>query len=350
MIEIITLEEMEKWDNVVKSIPNYDVYYLNGYVRAFALHGDGEPVLVSFIVDDARAACVLMIRDVSNDFRFKNLIEKGVLFDAVTPYGYGGFIISGSVDFDLLSRELLRELAHRDIVSVFFRFHPVLDNAKKHDEMMQVIPLGHTIAMDLFSPDIIWNNITSKNRNMIRKAEKQGVEILHGKGKELLGEFKKIYNATMDHDNADDYYYFKDEFYNSIDNDLKDNYEIFYAIYQGEIIAMSIMIFANRFMNYHLSGSKYEFRRLAPSNLLLYKAALWGLEQGFKTLHLGGGLGSGEDNLYKFKASFNRNSNYRFAIGKWIIDENKYNYLVSLREINDKNFNPESNYFPLYRS
>ena len=152
----------------------------------------------------------------------------------------------------------------------------------------------------------------------------------------------------MEHDNAEAYYYFDNKFYNSIDNDLKDNYEIFYAVFNGEIIAMSIMIFANGFMNYHLSGSKYEFRNLAPSNLLLYKAALWGMENGMRTLHLGGGLGSEEDNLYKFKAAFNRNSDYRFSIGKMIVDYQKYDYLLSLREFNQGQLEHIS-YFPKYR-
>jgi predicted N-acyltransferase len=174
--------------------------------------------------------------------------------------------------------------------------------------------------------------------------------IKHGQGMGLFDEFIKIYNATMDKDNAEDYYYFKRPFYESIHNDLKDNYEMFWAEYEGKIIAMSIMIFANNRMHYHLSGSLAEYRNLAPSNLLLYKAALWGSEQGYKTFHLGGGVGSGEDNLYKFKSAFNRTSNYQFSIAKHIFNQDIYNSLVEFRVANDANFNPGSKFFPLYRS
>jgi hypothetical protein len=83
---------------------------------------------------------------------------------------------------------------------------------------------------------------------------------------------------------------------------------------------------------------------------LLYKAALWGCEQGCKTFHLGGGVGSGEDNLYKFKAAFNKNSDYQFSIGKEIFDQEKYDELVAMRAKKDPDFNPYSKYFPLYRS
>ena len=73
-------------------------------------------------------------------------------------------------------------------------------------------------------------------------------------------------------------------------------------------------------------------------------------EKGYKTFHLGGGVGSGEDNLYKFKTAFNKNSDYQFSIGKEIFDQEKYDELVALRAKQDPDFNPESKFFPLYRS
>ena len=101
-------------------------------------------------------------------------------------------------------------------------------------------------------------------------------------------------------------------------------------------------------MHYHLSGSLHEYRSLAPSNLLLYKAALWGCEQGYRIFHLGGGLGSDEDPLYKFKAAFNRNSDYRFAVGKTIIDKYAYDELMRLRGFSVEEISTIS-YFPQYR-
>ena len=84
--------------------------------------------------------------------------------------------------------------------------------------------------------------------------------------------------------------------------------------------------------------------------MLLYKAAVWGCEQGYKTFHLGGGVGSGEDNLYKFKAAFNKNSDYQFSIGKQIFDQEAYDKLVAIRAEQDSSFDKESKFFPLYRS
>lgn len=342
MIKTYTISQSKAWDEVVRSFPNYDVYYLSGYCKAFEVHGDGAPELLYYEGEGLRAIYVYM----------KRQIATGIV-DTVTPYGYGGVLFDGEVSVQSIEqfRKAFEEQMQNDgVVSNFVRYHPVLKNAGPMKQISDVIDLGKTIAMDLSSPETIWENIHSKNRNMIRKAEKNGIEIKHGKGMDLMEKFMEIYNKTMDKDHAEAYYYFKLPFYESIHNDLYDNYEMFYAEYEGKIIAMSIMIFANGRLNYHLSGSDIEYRNLAPSNLLLYKAALWGCEQGMKTFHLGGGVGSGEDNLYKFKAAFNKISDYQFSIGKQVFDKRAYDELVKRRKETDANFDESSHFFPLYRA
>ena len=343
MIRLFNLSQSAEWDTTVRSFGEYDVYYLSGYVKAFQIHGDGDPQLLYYEGNGLRAIYVYMKR--------KTAIDG--YYDSVTPYGYGGVLFDGDTSEEnrkAFWAAYVAKMREEGIVDNFVRYHPVLKNAEPMKAISTVIDLGKTIAFDLLSPEVIWENIISKNRNMIRKAEKNGITIEHGKGMDLLDKFTEIYNATMDKDHAEAYYYFKRPFYESIDRDLNDNYEMFYAMYEGKPIAMSIMIFANGRLNYHLSGSDIEYRNLAPSNLLLYKAALWGYEQGCTTFHLGGGVGSGEDNLYKFKAAFNKNSDYQFSIGKEIFDQEKYDELVKIRRESDFGFDGTSSFFPVYRA
>ena len=343
MIKLFDMSQSMEWDEIVQGFAEYDVYYLSGYVKAFMIHGDGDPFLLYYEGNGLEAIYVYMRRPTA---------IEGV-YDSVTPYGYGGVLFEGDASEENKAafwQEYLATMEQEHIVDNFVRYHPVLKNAEPMKSISNVIDLGKTIALDLSSPDVIWENIISKNRNMIRKAKKNGIEIRHGKDLDLFDDFRKIYNATMEKDNAEEYYFFGEKFYESIHNDLYDNCEMFYAVLNGEIIAMSIMLFANNQMHYHLSGSLIKYRNLAPSNLLLYKAAVWGCEQGYKTFHLGGGVGSGEDNLYKFKAAFNRNSNYQFSIGKEVFDHEKYDELVELRSLKDSSFDRESKYFPLYRT
>ena len=344
ILNVFTLEQSEQWDAIVRSFREYDTYWQSGYVKAFQIHGDGEPLL--FFYDDlsgTRGINVVMKRDIAKDVHFMGKIPEGVYFDFATPYGYGGWIIEG-VETESLFQAYDEWMQMNGIVSEFVRFHPMIKNHEKCGNFYDVVQLGEVVHMDLSSREIIWNNLTSKNRNMIRKAEKNGIKVYSGRFPEIFEQFRLIYNGTMDKDNANEYYYFRPEFYSSVLEDLPQNAQVFWAEKDHQIIAASIMLTANGRMNYHLSGSVREYSHLAPGNLILYEAALWGCAHGCKTLYLGGGVGSGEDGLFKFKKAFYRGELNRFYIGKKVFDQEKYTKLLELR--NDE-FN--SKYFPRYR-
>ena len=337
------LDQPEQWDAVVRSFTVYDIYWLSGYVKAFQIHGDGDPLLFHYDDGTTRGINVVMKRDVADDPRFQGKIEKGLYFDFATPYGYGGWIIEGE-DTERLFKSYSAWLERNGIISEFVRFHPMVKNHEACRPFYDVIQLGEVVHMDLSSPELIWENIISKNRNMIRKAIKNDVVIYNGRFPEIYEKFRKIYNGTMDKDEAEEYYYFGEQFYESVLEDLPQNAQVFWAEKEGQVIAASIMLAANGRMNYHLSGSLREFSSLAPTNLLLYKAALWGYANGYKTLYLGGGVGSGEDSLFKFKRAFYKGDLNHFYIGKKIYDQGKYDDLLSMRsEIENMG------YFPKYR-
>lgn len=70
MMDVYTLEQSEHWDAVVRSFKEYDVYWLSGYVKAFQIHGDGEPLLFYYEENETRGINVVMKRDVAKDERF----------------------------------------------------------------------------------------------------------------------------------------------------------------------------------------------------------------------------------------------------------------------------------------
>ena len=348
MLQVYSLENAKQWDEIVKTFANYDTYWLSGYVKAFMMHGDGEPLLFYYCNEKVRGINVVMRRDISKSPLLSDKVTEGQYFDFSSPYGYGGWLIEGEEMQPLFCayEEWCRK---NNIVSEFVRFHPILQNHIGCGDAYNVIPLGEVVTMDLASPELIWENIISKNRNVIRKAIKNDVVILHGRSAELYDQFRQIYNSTMEKDNAMAYYYFKPEFYQSVLDDLSENAQLFYAVKDEKMIAASIMLYANGRMNYHLSGSLREYSSLAATNLLLYTAAVWGYENGCKTLYLGGGVGSGEDSLFKFKRAFYKGDLLRFHIGKKVFDPQMYQKLVELCRENER-FDKESSFFPTYRA
>ena len=343
MLTVYTTEQSEQWDGIVRSFRDYDIYWLSGYVKAFQLHGDGEPLLFFAETEGARGINVVMKRDVAHCPYFAGRIPEGRYFDFTTPYGYGCWLIEGD-DPEELFRLYGDWVKKNGIVSEFVRFHPMLKNHIPCEGFYDVIRLGEVVHLDLSSPEAIWNNMSSKNRNVIRKAVKNDVRIYNGRFPGIYDRFRAIYDGTMDRDNAEKYYYFDTPFYRSVLEDLPLNAQVFWAEKDGEVIAASIILAANGRLNYHLSGSLREYSSLAATNLLLYRAALWGCEHGFSTFYLGGGVGSEEDSLFKFKRAFYKGDLNRYCIGRRIFDQEAYDELVGMRPPIDSGF------FPKYRA
>ena len=148
MLSVFTVDDHKQWDKIVTSFEKHDVYYLNAYVKAFQLHGDGQPHLVYFDNGKTRAMNVVMKRDIAECDHFAGKIPTRTWYDLSTPYGYGGFIIEGD-DCDELNTEYTRYCFDNNIVSEFVRFHPLLGNANRLSELHDVSELGETVHIDL---------------------------------------------------------------------------------------------------------------------------------------------------------------------------------------------------------
>ncbi len=351
MLEIISFKEVERWDSIVRSFKEYDIYYISDYLKAYQINGDGEPTLFYFEYGDFRAINVVIIRNIRDEPIFSGRLLEGPYYDMTTPYGYGGFLMEGQKTKDNLRRlndDYNSFCKSKGIISEFVRFHPLLKNHNALDEVYEIQILGETVSINLDSPEYIWDNMKSTSRNRARKAKKLGVKIFWGRNVEQFQTFIRLYNSTMDKHNANNKYYFSSGFYKSILEDLRYNSIMFYAEFQGKIIAMDLIIFANKQMHYHLAASDEQYQELAPQNLLIYEAACWGSANGYKILHLGGGFGGGEDSLFRFKRTFNKNTTNRFVIGRKVFKEEEYAKLVSIRETKGE-ISKDCTYFPKYR-
>lgn len=351
MLRVTGLEDQARWTATVKGFSRHDIYYLPQYVKAFRLHGDGEPLLCYFESGNTRAINVVMKRDISSCAHFKDAIEPGTLFDLSTPYGYGGFLIEGDAGEGPLKKldgEYCEWCRENGVVSEFVRFHPVLENHLEAEHIYDTVRLGKTVSIDLASPETIYKNISKSKRTRINKALREGMEVCWGWDASLLDVFREMYVETMDRNAAQEYYYFEKSFFDSILVDLKDNARLFYARKDGRIIGTELILYCNSQMHSHLAATKTEALPLSPVTVISYKAALWGCENGIKTYHLGGGVGGQKDSLYTHKHEMNLRSENVFAIGKKIFDKAAYNRLLDIRKRNGGALDP--GFFPQYRA
>ena len=344
------VRDREEWNRLVKSFPDWDIYYLYEYVRSLELHGDGIPALLYWKGEKMEICYAVMLQDIAAFAGFYGSLKKGRFFDMTTPYGYGGPLVKGEVtqgDVEGFVRDLEEECKRQNIVSQFFRFDPLVEGQGAFFKLFEAKSLKDTVYMDLESEEVIFKNMDPKNRNMVRKARKNNVEIFSDSG-EHLEDFIRIYNATMERNQAEDYYYFKRDYFEYLQRELKHNMVYFYAVWEQKIISAAMFFYNENFMHYHLSGTLWEYRKLASVNLLLYEAALWGSRRGIQKLHLGGGMEK-DDSLYGFKKQFNRNGAVPFTIGRYIFDQDTFQELVEKRAKADCNFDAAKPFLIQYR-
>ncbi len=351
MIELISYQDREKWNETVTAYKKHDVYYKCEYAASFMENEDGTPYLLNFVGKTGRMCYPIIEKDIAFFGSFQEILPKGSYFDWNTPYGYGGPLSDSECFTDEDKAEFKKELFElaekRNVVSQFLRFHPLLQNQVVLGDAIENVYIKDTVFINMDTQEDLMVQMDPKNRNLIRKAIKSGIEIRHDSGK-MMEEFIEIYNATMNRDNARSFYYFPKSYYEFMKEKMEEETEYFYAFKDGKMVAASIFFYGNGVMHYHLSGNYLEYRTFAPTNLILYEAANWGRSIGMKALHLGGGLGV-EDSLFHFKKQFNKNGRIGFYIGRNIFDKEKYAELLSKRKEADSEFDLNNTYYIQYR-
>ena len=352
MIELISYDQRDKWDSIVRSFKGNDVYYLCSYAASFMENEEGTPYLLSYVGQDCRLCYPIIEKDIADFSKFQNTLQAGKYFDWNTPYGYGGplsdVVCLTDAQQKAFQKELFALAQERGVVSQFLRFHPLLQNQHICGQAIENVYIKDTIFINLDTDEDLMVQMDPKNRNLIRKAQKSGIVITHDKG-EHIDEFMAIYEKTMDRDNARDFYYFPRSYYEFMLQNMSDETEYFYAYKDDIMVAASIFFYGGESMHYHLSANLVEYRTYAPTNLLLYEAANWGREKGMKALHLGGGLGV-EDSLFHFKKQFNKQGRISFCIGRNIFDPDKYRELLQLRKQNCVDFDIDNGFYIQYRN
>ena len=306
------------------------------------LHGDGDIFLIYYENNGERFCYSVMQKAIT-------CCNKTDYFDWETPYGYGGPLADGVISAktqQLFFYEISEYCTSNNIVSQFVRFHPLLKNYEVLPDVIETRYLRDTIFIDTTKSELILNNMDSKNRNMVRKAQKNGVTIVK-KNINELEEFILMYNETMEKNGADDYYIFGENYFDSL-NTMDNNAFVLYAIYEGNPISGSIMFYNDRYMHYHLSGSHTEYRNIPAGNLLLYEAACMAGEMGIKQFHLGGGM-KPDDSLFGFKKQFNKNGRASFVVGRTIFDRDKYIELLKIRKELNSEFDMDNGFMIQYR-
>lgn len=325
-----------KWDIIVKSSAIYDFYHTTFYHKI-----DNNFISLLFVAEDEHdfLALPLVLRP----------IEQAFWVDCTSVYGYSGPISNrkefdfdqGFIDFfQLKLKEYCKE---NNVVSLFSRLHPLIAQQSVFINMGDVLLLNKTVVIDLkISSEEQKRRYRKSSKSELSQLRRKGFYVEESKSTEDVERFVDIYYETMNRVNASPYYYFSKEYFHSFLNNTHFRNELLLAKFEGKIVAGAIFTITDKIMQYHLAGTLEEFIKLAPMKLILDEARLIGNDLSLDYLHLGGGVGGGDnDSLFRFKSGFS-NLYCQFSVWKYIFNEEIYNQLSENKK--------ESSFFPLYRS
>jgi len=341
-IELLIPEQADAWRRVLAQTGLGDVYYHPAYLAALAARGEGEPRL--FVYREERLAMVhVVLKRPLAALPFAHPFADR--FDAVTPYGYAGPLVSDPAGAAAAWAAWRQTAAAEGIVAEFIRFHPLLANHEAFAAFLDVRPAGVTVWLDLKEPDLAATMSRSCRRNA-RLAQREGLTVERAAA-DFLPRFIAMYHATMDRKAADDYYFFTDDYFTRLAEGLGDDFWLMHAHKGDADCAFTVCLRYGEMLHYHLSCSDPQWSRIKPVDLMLLETARAGQAAGLRRFHLGGGY-RGNDSLLEFKSRFSPQRG-AFHVGRVTHDRQVVEELAGLAaQAGQAPADP--GFFPPYRS
>ena len=337
------LETWESWKIMqMKEYP--DIYFEPDYARLYETE-DSSAAEYRFESEFGTITNLFLKRKI--DIR---LPDGTQYYDIITPYGYGGPVIHRFSDKEKLIAAFMEDFkaytAREKIIAEFVRFHPIIGNGLDFKNAYNVMYDRKTVGTNLTYNDVIGKEFSKHKRKVIRKILKNpDIRFEVDEHPESLDDFVEIYYSTMDRDGAEEYYYFKPEYFREMNEKFKDHITTGKVFLADKLIAMGVYFRYGKFLHAHLSGTLSEYLEYSPAYILKYALALYGHEKGYEVIHYGGGSSRSEENgLYKFKREFGKNTQFDFYIAKRVWNQDVYRQIC---EQVGAAINTE--FFPAYR-
>lgn len=336
MIDIIKTKEA--WEEVLSHCNSYDFHHTYDY-HELSKNENETPLLISYKNNNTVIALPLLIRNIEGtDYK-----------DATSVYGHPG-PISNEIEIAEKYADFHEQLnlffESEQIVSVFSRLNPYIP---LQDEILKglgiVSTIGNMVNIDLTKDlDAQRSAYRRDTRSRVNKVRRL-CSVKKAETKEEIQQFIDIYLETMEKLEANDSYFFENEyFFDFLDCDGFET-DILLAVLNEteEIIAGTMFVKTNNIIQYHLSGTKNEHFKIAPSRLLLDEMRIQGTAQGYTYFNLGGGYNGKDDALFSFKSSFSDNIKV-FKAWKHVANQKVYD------ELSKKVKTSDSDFFPAYRA
>ncbi len=333
-----------RWSSILQTTP-HDIYHLSSYVRCEADYHKGEPCAV--FVDAGTWNCIIPFIKYSCPY-------DSTYYDLISPYGYPGpLMYPEQFDRNAIQeafQKILHVLREEKIVSCFIRLHPFLNQADVFKNAGTLVEHGPVIWIDLtWSDDELWRQLRPRYRSYIRHLQRRGVQAFFDDSFQYFDEFIEYYHRTMREVDAHSSYFFSPEYFYALKDALGSSLKLCVVRANSAIYALGLFSAYNGIIQYLFSGKQRSEHVRHATKLMMVYVRDWGHRNGYRIMHLGGGVGARRDTLYQFKRGFSKLEKmfYTFRV---IVNEEKYaEFVHAWEKETGQKADPITGYFPAYR-
>lgn len=330
---LLRTTDKAEWLRLLRRTAAYDVYHGPCYHRNAELNGEGIAYLLHYRDGPYSILLPLLLRSLDGIDGAQDVAAGW--YDATSVYGYAGPVASHhSVPSSVRSafQQALRgALSDLRVVSLFARFHPLLNQEELVTGLGECRHLGETVSIELRESDATHCARYRRNHKRdIVNLVNRGATVIRDTQLSYLDDFVRLYHETMRRAGASPYYFLAKAYFARLLTAPELNAFLFVCLHERRPCCCALFTECNGIVQYHYSGTAAECVRLSPLKLLLHDVQRWSAQQRFRVLHLGGGRGGQRDSLFYFKAGFSP-TRHRFAVWRWITEPDMYDKLVEVK-------------------
>lgn len=341
--------DLALWRERWQGWPDREIMGHPDFVRRFARPGDQVLAAAS---PTARGGILypFILRPLASE----PWAAKRTGWDATTPYGYGGpFAWNATTDEAAAFWSRFNRWARaRDVVTSFARLSLFPDQLLPFDGDVVINSPNFVRGLELGDDDL-WNDYAPKVRQNVRRAVSRGCSLEVDPDGARLDEFLQVYTSTMTRRNAESYYFFPREFFESLLRDLKGHCGLFHVIHEKKVVSSELVLLSHRHAYFFLGGTMVEAFELRPGDFLQHETFRWCRDAGKKAMVLGGGY-RGSEGLLRYKKSFAPHGEVQFRLGRKIHDPERAAELLEDRRrweiARGADWSPDPLFFPPYRA
>lgn len=327
MEALIAASETARWRAALALLAQSDPSYLPEYHLAYALRVPGARALLWHFSDEG------------HHFLYPFLLTPVTIgdgpsgcHDISSVYGYTGPLAT-TADSDFLRRAWLAfgrfEQAHH-VVAEFTRFNPFHASQRFAHPHTQVSENRMLAVSELPpTPQELLLKLGAKTRNMLRKAQREGLQWRELEPSSHLGAFRELYAQTMQRNQAPEFFRYDDAYWAQLLRLQAGELRLFAACAGKTMVAAAMAVAHGPVGLYHLGASLPDYARLGAGNLSLFGMSCGLLASGVRLLNMTGGRTRAQDDpLLLFKRS-NATGQAVFHIGRRVVDTAAYNALAA---------------------